>query len=239
MPSTTLSYEPRLPLGSTILITGVNGLIASHTADQALLAGYRVRGTVRSASKAAWMKDLFESRYGADKFEVVEVPDIEKEGAFDEAIKGVAGVAHIASVLGDYNPEVAIGGSIQTNLTLLKSAAKESSVKAVAITSSSMSQGMPTANKKVTIGQDTWNDFAEEHAYDKPYKQENLWLVYAASKVFGEKEAWKWVKENKPAFAFNTGKPLMHLWVISANERISTAISKLWRNSEPERPGYS
>lgn len=206
MTTPTLTYEPRLAPGSLILVTGVNGLIASHTADQALLAGYRVRGSVRSVSKAAWMQDFFDTRYGKDKFELVQVPDISKEGAFDEAMKGVAGVAHIASVLGSYIPEEAIGGSVDTNLTLLKSAAKESTVKAVTITSSSMSQYSQTPNKKWTIDQNTWNEDALSHAYDKPYKQENLWPVYAASKVVGEREAWKFVRENNPSFTFNTGK---------------------------------
>lgn len=31
--------------------------------------------------------------------------------------------------------------------------------------------------------------------------------VYAASKTAGEQAAWKWVKSNKPAFAFNTVLP--------------------------------
>lgn len=78
-----------VPKGSKILVTGVNGYIASHTADQFLLAGYQVRGTVRSLDKAKALEELFEKRYGKGKFEVVAVKDLGQEGAFDDAVKGI------------------------------------------------------------------------------------------------------------------------------------------------------
>jgi nucleoside-diphosphate-sugar epimerase len=43
-----------LEKGSTVLVTGVNGYIASHIAVQLIKAGYRVRGSVRSREKAQW-----------------------------------------------------------------------------------------------------------------------------------------------------------------------------------------
>jgi uncharacterized protein YbjT (DUF2867 family) len=38
--------------GSLILVTGVNGLLGSHVADQLLHAGYKVRGSVRDPQRA-------------------------------------------------------------------------------------------------------------------------------------------------------------------------------------------
>ena len=77
-----------IPKGSLVLVTGANGYIASHVVDQFLAAGYRVRGTVRSESKGAWVKDLFEQKYGSNKFELAVVPDMDKKGAFDDVMKG-------------------------------------------------------------------------------------------------------------------------------------------------------
>lgn len=77
-----------LPKESVVLITGVNGLVGSHVADQVLLHGYKVRGTVRNAKKNEWMVEFFGLRYGKGKFELIEVPDLTKEGAFIEAVKG-------------------------------------------------------------------------------------------------------------------------------------------------------
>jgi uncharacterized protein YbjT (DUF2867 family) len=80
--------NPALLIGSTILVTGVNGFIGSHVADQLLKAGYRVRGTVRDIKKANWAQVLFGESYGDGKFELVEIKDLETEGAFDKALEG-------------------------------------------------------------------------------------------------------------------------------------------------------
>ncbi|KII83905.1 hypothetical protein PLICRDRAFT_179940 [Plicaturopsis crispa FD-325 SS-3] len=62
-----------IPNGSTVLVTGFTGYIGSHVTQQLLEAGYTGR------------------------LEVLEIPDVTVEGALDEAIKGVSGVAHVAS----------------------------------------------------------------------------------------------------------------------------------------------
>jgi NAD(P)-dependent dehydrogenase (short-subunit alcohol dehydrogenase family) len=77
-----------IPKGSTVLITGVNGYIASHVADQVIAAGYRVRGTVRSKTKGELMTEVYEKRHGPGKFESVVVPDMAVDHAFDDAVKG-------------------------------------------------------------------------------------------------------------------------------------------------------
>ena len=60
----------------TILITGVNGYIASWTTKAFLDAGFSVRGTVRDESKGKHLKEVLSS-YG-DRFEICVVPDISK-----------------------------------------------------------------------------------------------------------------------------------------------------------------
>lgn len=77
-----------IPKGSLVLVTGANGFIGSHVVDQFLGAGYKVRGTARSESKGAWVKELFDKKYGPGKFELAVVPDMNQEGAFNEAMKG-------------------------------------------------------------------------------------------------------------------------------------------------------
>lgn len=72
----------------TVLISGVNGYIASQTAETFLKAGYSVRGTVRSLSSAKGLQDVLKDYVESGKLSVVEVPDIIKSGAFDEAVKG-------------------------------------------------------------------------------------------------------------------------------------------------------
>ena len=79
---------PVIPPGSIILVTGVNGFIGSHVADQLIQAGYIVRGTTRNIAKAAGVRDMFDAQYGGGKLEVVVVEDMAEPGAFEEACKG-------------------------------------------------------------------------------------------------------------------------------------------------------
>lgn len=59
-----------------VLVTGANGYIATWVVKSLLDKGFSVRGTVRSESKVAHLKDTFKGL--GDKFEVVVVPDITK-----------------------------------------------------------------------------------------------------------------------------------------------------------------
>ena len=81
-----------IPQGSTVLITGVTGYIASHIADQVVAAGFRVRGTTRSADKAKPLQAVIDKKYGTGKLEIYEVKDLSKAGAFDEAVKGMEAI---------------------------------------------------------------------------------------------------------------------------------------------------
>jgi uncharacterized protein YbjT (DUF2867 family) len=81
--------DPAIPVGSWIVVTGVTGFIGSHVADQALAAGYHVRGIVRDVEKAAWVDRYFESKYGPGRVELVEVADMAARHAFHQAVIGI------------------------------------------------------------------------------------------------------------------------------------------------------
>lgn len=72
-----------------ILISGVNGYIAARAAQHFLESGFSVRGTVRKLGSAkSLLEESWKEYAEAGKLEVVEIPDITVEGAFDEAVKG-------------------------------------------------------------------------------------------------------------------------------------------------------
>lgn len=214
-----------------MLVTGVNGYIASHTADQLLALGYKIRGTVRDHVRTLWVQSLFDEKYGKGKFELAVVPDIAKEGAFDDVVKGtqvsvtassrsldtllllrILGVSGIAHIAGDVSfsadPNVVIAPTIASAINLLVSAAKESSVKRIACTSSSWAQTFPTPNTVFEVTTETWNDSATAAAWaPPPYTMDRAMAVYAASKVETERACWKWVAEQKPGFVFSTIVP--------------------------------
>ena len=63
-----------------VLVTGANGYIAVWVVKHLLDRGYSVRGTVRSESKAGYLKEIFKEH--GDKLEIVVVPDITKVRLF-------------------------------------------------------------------------------------------------------------------------------------------------------------
>jgi nucleoside-diphosphate-sugar epimerase len=80
---------------SNPFVTRANGYIASNIVDLLLQLRYNVRGTVRA--EKPWLNAFFEKKYGKDRFETSVVPNLEEEGAFDEALKDIAGVIHAVS----------------------------------------------------------------------------------------------------------------------------------------------
>lgn len=88
-----MSSESAIPKGSTVLLTGANGYLASHIADQLILAGYKVKGTVRSEEKGALIAEALEKRHaGKGAFSYVIVKEMSTENAFHDAVKGEHGI---------------------------------------------------------------------------------------------------------------------------------------------------
>ena len=71
----------------TVLITGSTGFLGSHVAAAFLRAGWQVKGATRDLAKGNHLKHRF-GEYG-NKFQVVLVPDMAKESAYDSAVKGM------------------------------------------------------------------------------------------------------------------------------------------------------
>jgi nucleoside-diphosphate-sugar epimerase len=122
----------------TILVTGVSGYIATHVAKCLISHGYHVRGTVRNPETAEKVRQTFSET--PSSIETVIVPDIAKEGSFNEAVRDVDGVIHTASPffykVSDFDKDMcepAVNGTLE----LLKSVkAMNPNVERVVITSS-------------------------------------------------------------------------------------------------------
>lgn len=190
-----------------ILLTGLNGFIAARAAEAFLQAGYSIRGTVRAKSSAKAVVDAL-SQYGADKLEVIEVPDIAAAGAFDEAVKGVHGIVHLAQPatfdIPDPAPIMAlVKGS---TIAILESASKSPSVKSMILLSSAGAVG---SNKEgpYTFTEKDWNDAAVE-AFEQLGAKIPGAFIYLASKVIGEREFWKFRAERKPSFTMTALNPV-------------------------------
>jgi nucleoside-diphosphate-sugar epimerase len=232
--------DPVIPAGSLILVTGANGLIGSHCADQALAAGYKVRGTVRDVKRCSWMNGLFEKRHGSGMFELFEVPDVFKENYLGEALKGVAAVIHTVPTnisFMEKEPEPATGMEITTVIYALESAKKEPSIKRFVITTSAWCATSPKVNTPYVVTADSYNEEAIQKAYSKDPPPDGL-QIFMSLKTKMEQEAWKWVKENNPSFVMNTVLPHTVIGNILAPDdqtlKSTGNMVRILYNGEPE-----
>ncbi|KZT58723.1 NAD(P)-binding protein [Calocera cornea HHB12733] len=176
-----------------VLVTGANGYIAVWIVRILLEQGYAVRGTVRSAPKGDYLKKLFEKE--GEKFEYVVVDDITKDGAFDEAVKGVQAVLHTASpvVFDVKHPDELIKPAVHGTLSVLNSIAKfGTEVKRVVVTSSCAAILEPHDEGYIFSEKD-WNDFSIKETEEKQEKAAPI-HQYRTSKTLAERSAWDFVK---------------------------------------------
>lgn len=142
-----------IPSGSWVLVTGATGFVASHVTRQLLQRGYKVRGTVRDQFKAQWLiDDHFKPYAESGSYELVTVSDISAAGVFDEAVKGVSAVTHIASILDfDPNPNNVVPQTVAGVTSILESASNESSVTRFVFTSSMAAAASPMSEQDGVI----------------------------------------------------------------------------------------
>nr|POF17015.1 aldehyde reductase 2 [Quercus suber] len=213
--------------GSLVLVTGANSFIGSHCVDQLLAAGYNVRGTSRSVEKSKMIAEYADAKYGKGRFEAVSVPDMVHDGAFDEAVKGVKGILHVASVITfSDKPEEVIPPTVKGTLEVLKSASKEPGIKAFVYTSSSSACVNPQPNKKVVVTTDMWNEAAIHEANNNP--EVDGYTVYAASKTAAEKALWQAVSTAKPPFQVAAVLPNANLGAILQSGAESSSSTGSW-----------
>lgn len=215
-PSHTLivSAMPAVISGK-VLVTGANGYIAVWLVQKLLEQGYSVRGTIRSASRAKHLNNLF-SKYG-DKFELLIIEDITKvrllstclelnidmvsmgqDGAFDEAVKGVDAIEHTASPFhfDAVEPSEIIGPAVAGTKSILESARKfGTNVKRVVVTSS-VAAILNTLPNPTVFTEEDWNTTAVEDC-EKNGKNASPFSKYRASKTLAERAAWDFVEKHK------------------------------------------
>lgn len=189
-----------------VLITGATGHLGFRTLVVLLQTNqYRARITVRKPEQESKIRAAVSIKPFQDSIEFAFVPDITTAGAYDEAIKGVQHVVHIASPVLT-KPEHQTGGwkhiyyepALQGTLSVLRAAKAVSGIKTVVITASvgvlEAPQGKDRAGPK-------------DHAslppdYEHLPKEANYaGKAYLVSKILAYKAASDFVRENKVEFS--------------------------------------
>ncbi|TFK38822.1 D-lactaldehyde dehydrogenase [Crucibulum laeve] len=181
---------------SKVLVTGANGYIAAWVVQGLLQQGYSVRGTVRNEEKGKHLRELCKS-FG-ERFEIVTVEDITKEGAFDDAVKGVDAVEHMASPITEIeDPEEYIKPAVNGTLSILTSILKHGSkIKRVVYTSSCGAITSPNPPEPATYSEKDWNTTSIK-VVEEQGRQATPHHKYRASKTLAERAAWEFYEKHK------------------------------------------
>jgi nucleoside-diphosphate-sugar epimerase len=204
-----------------VLVTAVNGFIASWTAKAFLDAGYYVRGTTRSAKSSHSMLEAepFKTYASTGRFSIVQVPDITLPGAFDEAVRGCHAIAHTASPmsLNFSDPEPVINTAVQGVRSVLASAhlstgAGSSTVKSFVLLSSvaAVVGKKPNDNPQYTFTEADWDDVSQIEVA-RLGKQSPSMMIYKASKTAAERAMWDFQRDEKPVFTMTAINPV-YVW---------------------------
>lgn len=109
--------------------------------------------------------------------------------------------------LNTQDPNDIITPTVNGNLSILKAAAKEKSVKRFVLCSTAATLPNIPPNEEGTFTADMWNEDVVKKAWTPPHAPGKQLDVYAASKVEGEQALWRFIKEEKPGFVANSSKP--------------------------------
>ncbi len=173
-------------MNKTILVTGGSGFVGIHTILQLLQKGFHVHTTIRSLAKKddiinalkSGIEDVTRLRF----FEA----DLTHDAGWDEAMKDVSYVLHVASPFPAQDPidenELIIPAR-DGALRVLK-AAQNAGVKRVVLTSSFAAVGYSINPKDHVFTEEDWTDV---HV---PLP------AYIKSKTVAEKAAWDFIENN-------------------------------------------
>lgn len=193
-------------MATSVFVSGATGFIAQHIVKLLLEKSYKVVGSVRSTAKGEHLTSLFKNQNFS--FEIVE--DVEKEGAFDEALikhPEVTVFLHTASPFHfkatDIEKELlkpAVNGTKNALAAIKKSAPQ---VTKVVVTSSyaAISTASKERDSNHVNNEESWNEILWEEAKKDPI------MGYRGSKTFAEKAAWDFLKDEKPNFSINYVNP--------------------------------
>ncbi|TEB29173.1 NAD(P)-binding protein [Coprinellus micaceus] len=182
---------------SKVLVTGPNGYIGLWVVKTLLDRGHTVRAAVRSETRAKDLKTLFSSAGNRLEFAIVE--DMLKEGAFDEAVKGVDAIQHLASpIVGKAQTnEEYIRSAVDGTLEIFKSALKNgSTVKRIVTTSSTVAVWSVYDQEVKTFTELDWNEQDVAWVKDETKSFDHI-AAYSASKTLAERAAWDFYNTHK------------------------------------------
>ncbi len=173
-------------MSEKILLTGISGWIAKHTAIELLNSGYEVLGTVRDKNLIDQTKETLFKYSSIEKLSFLEL-DLLKDEGWSDATKGCKYIMHIASpfpmkVSKNRNKllPVAVDGTLR-----VLNAGLNAGVEQIIVTSSIVAMfRKPNRTNPYTFGENDWTDESWVEGVSD----------YFLSKTKAERIAWEFMK---------------------------------------------
>jgi nucleoside-diphosphate-sugar epimerase len=228
-----------------VLLTGPNGFLGAHVLDQLLQSGYRVRGTVRSPAKSAFLEEKYSAQMANNNLSFTIVPDIQAPHALDIAMSDVDFACHVASpyfTTSEDPLKELIEPAVNGTKNVLSSALQSHTLKRLTIMSSFAAVVDPSKSRRpgYTYTSADWNPITLEEGVKNGY------LGYFASKTLAERVAWDMWKEAKPVWDLVTfcapmiyGPPLHELDSSKGIAGLNTSLKRLMSSITGQDPAYA
>ncbi|UYO00474.1 MAG: NAD-dependent epimerase/dehydratase family protein [Devosia sp.] len=173
-----------------VVVTGASGFVGKWTTIELLRAGYSVRGSVRSETKAEAVRRAVEAQLGAEalgRLEFVRL-DLLSDSGWAPAMRGVSAVMHVAAqILAEEpkDPQVVIKPAVDGTERVLRFAAA-AGVKRIVMTSSIATIGYGHGQ---TSGVRTYSeaDFTNLDGMRRSW-------AYCIGKTLAERSAWAYAR---------------------------------------------
>lgn len=180
-----------------VLLTGITGFLGSHAAIQLLNKEFQVVGTMRNLSRGSDMLEVISDYAPTEKLSFVQA-NLEDAACWDEIMKGVDFVQHIASPFPRTAPKSdrqIVNTAVNGTLNVLKAAAKQN-VKRVVLTSSTgaIAYGKTKGLESKTYTEEDWTDTTN-------YRETT---AYFRSKTLAEKAAWDFIEKDNSGMELTT-----------------------------------
>ena len=166
-----------------ILVTGASGFVALHTIIQLLQQGYKVRATLRSPSREGEVRETISKVVQINDRLEITVADLGQDSGWNEAMKDVESVLHVASPFPLFAPkdeDELIIPALQGTQRVLH-AAHNAKIKRVVIVSSNAAVSAGHNGDNRTFDENDWSIL------------ENNIGAYSKSKTLAEREAWNFI----------------------------------------------
>ncbi len=170
-----------MQVGDRCFVSGVSGYLGSWIARELLIAGFRVRGSIRTLGDDHRVSVLKRLLPGID----LVAADLRHPKGWSEAVNSCEWVFHVASPQAVKSERERTAGALDGTRYLLQAVAADPTVRKVVVTSSEAAIAYGHPRHKRSFSEDDWTDI----------KGLGPRADYHRSKTLAERLAWDWAAD--------------------------------------------